>query len=41
MDGILKRAADLRGFRIAPGDSNDFACLWNLDDEDGAVLRGG
>ena len=24
---ILKRAADLRGFRIAPGDSNHFACL--------------
>ncbi len=23
----LKRAADLRGFRIAPGDSNHFACL--------------
>ncbi|WP_198374280.1 cupin domain-containing protein [Neoroseomonas rubea] len=24
---IGKRAADLRGFRIAPGDSNYFACL--------------
>lgn len=27
MAAILKRAADLRGFRIAPGDSNYFACL--------------
>lgn len=27
MGGILKRAADLRGFRIAPGDTNYFACL--------------
>lgn len=27
MSAILKRAADLRGFRIAPDDSNYFACL--------------
>lgn len=27
MAGLVKRAADLRGFRIAPGDSNYFACL--------------
>ena len=27
MPAVLKRAADLRGFRIAPGDSNYFACL--------------
>jgi mannose-6-phosphate isomerase-like protein (cupin superfamily) len=27
MPATLKRAADLRGFRIAPGDSNYFACL--------------
>lgn len=27
MAGLVKRAAELRGFRIAPGDSNYFACL--------------
>ncbi len=27
MPVTLKRATDLRGFRIAPGDSNYFACL--------------
>ncbi|MBS7791218.1 cupin domain-containing protein [Roseococcus sp. SDR] len=27
MRAIVKRAAELRGFRIAPGDSNYFACL--------------
>lgn len=27
MQALVKRAADLRGFRIAPGDSNYFACL--------------
>ena len=27
MGGILKHAANLRGFRIAPGDTNYFACL--------------
>ena len=27
MQPLVKRAADLRGFRIAPGDSNYFACL--------------
>ncbi len=27
MLAVVKRAADLRGFRIAPGDSNFFACL--------------
>ena len=27
MGGIVKRAADLRGFRIAAGDSNYCACL--------------
>jgi mannose-6-phosphate isomerase-like protein (cupin superfamily) len=27
MAALVKRAADLRGFRIAPGDSNHFACL--------------
>jgi mannose-6-phosphate isomerase-like protein (cupin superfamily) len=26
---IARRAADLRGFRIAPGDSNYFACLFD------------
>ena len=33
----IKRAADLRGFRIAPGDTNYFACL--LDPmADGAIF---
>ena len=27
MQAVVKRAADLRGHRIAPGDSNHFACL--------------
>lgn len=37
MGAILKRGADLRGFRISPGDSNYFACL--LDPiEDGAAF---
>ena len=37
MAGLVKRAAELRGFRIAPGDSNYFACL--LDPiEDGAAF---
>ena len=27
MQAVAKRAADLRGHRIAPGDSNYFACL--------------
>lgn len=27
MQAVVKRAADLRGFRIAAGDSNYFACL--------------
>ncbi|MGX9965968.1 cupin domain-containing protein [Roseomonas sp. F4] len=26
---LARRAADLRGFRIAPGDSNYFACLFD------------
>jgi mannose-6-phosphate isomerase-like protein (cupin superfamily) len=37
MGAILKRGAELRGFRISPGDSNYFACL--LDPiEDGAAF---